>query len=460
MHADMSKYENELLQEVKANPADPISLGGLANFISLDQERRGEALETFERALEACHGDGSVRGEVEQKWTLCYSVFASLFATFLMNSDGAGLGEGWVRKAEELYKKALVLDPENPLGMPDYAVFLHRVKKSYKEAEEQYKKALEVHPSHASIWSKYGNFLKSVRRDLKGAEACFKKAIKMDPKNPDCLSTYAVFCHGTKGDVETAEMLYERAYDSDKTHVNNLSNYGLFLSEMKGDFRRAQKLYQAAMEIDPRHANSIYNYAVLCDSGLKNQALAETLYKRCLEVSDKHAFALYNLAILIEEVRGKTEAGKEEADNLFRRAIEAAPQDAVTLADYGRFKMTKCKDIQAAEKLLRQALGLDPGCLVGNYNMGVLLMNSKKDPDRAAGCFRNALKCDGNHQPSLVCTARICAEKNDRAGADKYFKLAMSASDGEAYRDVKVEYDRWIGGGAGGGGRRSSRGKG
>ena len=137
MHADMSKYENELLQEVKANPADPISLGGLANFISLDQERRGEALETFERALEACHGDGSVRGEVEQKWTLCYSVFASLFATFLMNSDGAGLGEGWVRKAEELYKKALVLDPENPLGMPDYAVFLHRVKKSYKEAEEQ-----------------------------------------------------------------------------------------------------------------------------------------------------------------------------------------------------------------------------------------------------------------------------------------------------------------------------------
>ena len=464
MHVEMSKYENELLKEVKSNPHDPISLGGLANFISLDVGRKEEAVEMFERTLTACHVGRNFLTPVEEKWKLCYTVFSSLFATFLMNHDGAHLGKGWIDKAEGLYQRALELYPEHPLATGDYAVFVHRIKKNYKEAERLYERALEIHPNHASIWSKYGNFLKSIKRDYKRAEFCFKEAVKADPKNPDCLSTYAVFCHGTKRDIDTAEMLYERAYDSDKTHVNNLSNYGLFLSEMKGDFHRSQKLYQAAMEIDPNHANSIYNYAVLCDSGLKDQTLAESLYKQCLEVSDKHAFALYNLAILIEEMRGKTEAGKEEVDGLFRRATEAAPNDAVTLADYGRFKMIVCKDVGTSERLLRQALQIDPGCLVGNYNLGLLLLNHKNDMNGAASCFRNGLKSNSGHHPSLVYLARICAEQGDAGNAEKFFRMALKASEGElAYDDVKREFEAWSsgkGGGLGGGGGRRGSGSG
>ena len=162
MQKAMSKYENALLQAVKANPEDPVALGGMANFLSLDVERADEAVEMFERAL--------LMSAKDPKPSTVHATFSCLFATFLMNSAGAGVGECWVNKAEGLFKRTLELDPRHPMALGDYAVFTHRELKNYKDAEVLYKKALETHPQQASIWSKYANFLKSVKKDLKGAE--------------------------------------------------------------------------------------------------------------------------------------------------------------------------------------------------------------------------------------------------------------------------------------------------
>lgn len=50
-----------------------------------------------------------------------------------------------------------------------------------------------------------------------------------------------------------------------------------------------------------KHANTLYNYAVMLDTHLKRKEEAEALYRRALEVEPRHAFALYNLAVLLEE---------------------------------------------------------------------------------------------------------------------------------------------------------------
>ena len=80
------------------------------------------------------------------------------------------------------------------------------------------------------------------------------------------------------------------------------------------------------MCVTRNHPNSMYNYAVLCDSGMGKQAEAEELYRRCLTVNPNHAYALYNLAVLVEERRGHTQAGREEADECFQKAVKVSDE--------------------------------------------------------------------------------------------------------------------------------------
>lgn len=108
------------------------------------------------------------------------------------------------------------------------------------------------------------------------------------------------------------------------------------------------------MEVHPKHANTLYNFAVMLDTHLKRRDEAEVLYRNALEVEPRHAYALYNLAVLLEERSfnsksdignaakgplasiGKEESLRKEICTLYKRAVDADPRDAVTLADYGR----------------------------------------------------------------------------------------------------------------------------
>ena len=202
-------------------------------------------------------------------------------------------------------------------------------------------------------------------------------------------------------------------------------------------------MYKSAMEIDPFHANSIYNYGVLCDSGLRNQTLAESLYRRCLLVSGgKHSFALYNLAVMLEEVRGGTKEGKAEVNDLFKKAAEAAPRDSVTIADYGRFLMVKCNEIDKAECLLRRSVELNPDCVVGNYNLGVLLFSHREDHAGAETLFNHVLRIETSHIESMRCLARISQKRGGIERAEKWLKKALKLAEGDAKAEVKSDIEK------------------
>ena len=104
--------------------------------------------------------------------------------------------------------------------------------------------------------------------------------------------------------------------------------------------------------MNPKHANTLYNYAVMLDTHLKRKEEAESTYRTCLQSEPKHAFALYNLAVLLEErlfgsassyqssQKGQQQK-KDEILGLYRKAVEADPRDASTMADYGRFLLVR-----------------------------------------------------------------------------------------------------------------------
>ena len=121
---------------------------------------------------------------------------------------------------------------------------------------------------------------------------------------------------------------------------------------------------------------------------------------------------------------------------------QVSKNDAVTLADYGRFKLVCCKEIEAAEKLLRSSRELDRNCVVALFNLGVLLYNCKEDRKGAEECFRAAVKADPDHSETYRYLGRIMADKSDLVNSGKFYAMAMErAKDGEAAAAIKKEME-------------------
>ncbi len=88
---------------------------------------------------------------------------------------------------------------------------------------------------------------------------------------------------------------------------------------------------------------------MLLDSALHKPAEAEVLYRKVLAIDPRHGYALYNLAVLLEERLQHGAGSDAEVRALFERAAAAAPGDALSCADLGRFLLVQLRDYTAAE---------------------------------------------------------------------------------------------------------------
>ena len=73
----------------------------------------------------------------------------------------------------------------------------------------------------------------------------------------------------------------------------------------------------------------------------------------------RHAAALTNLGYLIYSVK----KDYDEAERLYRRAVEAAPNDPAALNNLGLLLATARRDFAGAESMYERALKADPRCV-------------------------------------------------------------------------------------------------
>ena len=109
--------------------------------------------------------------------------------------------------------------------------------------------------------------------------------------------------------------------------------------------------------MQPTHANSLYNFAVMLDTHLKRKEEAEALYRRALEVEPRHAFALYNLAVLLEE-RYSSEL-IAQAQTSAEIATTMGPNIAASMEDPD-FKVKDLKKREDIMSLYQRAVEADP----------------------------------------------------------------------------------------------------
>ncbi|RVW81289.1 hypothetical protein CK203_038128 [Vitis vinifera] len=102
-------------------------------------------------------------------------------------------------RTDLLYQIRISEDPNNPLLLCNYGQFLRLFARDQDRAEECFKRAVEVEPEDGEALNQYANFLWMVRKDLWGAEERFLQAMAAEPGNPYHVSNYATFLWNTGG---------------------------------------------------------------------------------------------------------------------------------------------------------------------------------------------------------------------------------------------------------------------
>ncbi len=195
-------------------------------------------------------------------------------------------------------------------------------------------------------------------------------------------------CHRALGSEEEAAFCFAQAIEVNSKYLRAYQNMAA-LMESQGDLASARGYLEEARRLSPLNPERLFTLGQLC---LKDSAPEEA--RKYLEESWR--IGQYVPAARRSEMAETfLAAGLDEvAEELFRRAIDAAPHDAHLYNRLGVALRRQQKHRQALE-YYQQALKLDPKNEKVHFNLGVLYFDLG-EKDKALKAFRAALKLNPN----------------------------------------------------------------
>lgn len=158
--------------------------------------------------------------------------------------------------AEQEYRKALQLDPQNADLYVSLAYVLIPQQK-WDDTESAARSALRLDPKNDMAHNNLGVALGS-KGDLDGAISEFRAAIRLNP-NYDVAHDNLGVALGMKDDVDGAIAEYRAAVRLNPKYEVGHYNLGVAL-ERKGDWQAALEEYQTAYTLNPNNADYKQNY--------------------------------------------------------------------------------------------------------------------------------------------------------------------------------------------------------
>jgi Tfp pilus assembly protein PilF len=157
------------------------------------------------------------------------SVLYGLYANFMRDEFRN------FKVAEDLYDKALDLDPDDATITGDYALLMAYCGK-YDKAQEKYEKALTLDPRNAIVTNSFANFLWYLRIDPERADALYRRAATLDPKSITIARDLAEFVWNYVKSWTQADVAYRLALKLGPRDVRTLTSYaGFLLADEKYD---------------------------------------------------------------------------------------------------------------------------------------------------------------------------------------------------------------------------------
>jgi TolB-like protein len=215
---------------------------------------------------------------------------------------------------------------------------------------------------------------------------------------------------GEAGSIDGGTQNME-AFDA---YLNAISSYNKF---GRPETARAIELLENAVELDPNFVLAWSWLAQICDSAAFSflyeraselGARSEQAANRAIAIAPDAAASIRAAALLKTRNREWAEAGR-----LWRKALAAAPGDAHSNYEYGRFLLAVGRAKEAVP-YCRRAVQIDPLSIVPCVLLAVA-HQVNGEADKALEEFRRGEGLIGNHQFLYSVTLVLAMEQNDRA---------------------------------------------
>ena len=111
-----------------------------------------------------------------------------LFQAMFLEDANPERSAALLRRAEATVHKALALDPDLSEAHGAYANLLRQTGRP--GAEEQYRRALELNPNNAASWHDYAVYLNNVAGRPEESDRAVERALELDPRQPATWANY------------------------------------------------------------------------------------------------------------------------------------------------------------------------------------------------------------------------------------------------------------------------------
>jgi tetratricopeptide (TPR) repeat protein len=167
-----------------------------------------------------------------------------------LNNSGIALTEANRPKdAIPLFRKALVMEPGNPLLWLNLGIAQQRTG-NYEEAIESFQKALDIDGGLAEAWFSMGLIYYELE-EFGLCRECYNSAVYYDGANPKIWNNLGVLSFA-EGDFNEARCCFEEAVSLAPHYYDALYNLRDACREL-GDYRAAAEFERALSGINVRH---------------------------------------------------------------------------------------------------------------------------------------------------------------------------------------------------------------
>mmetsp|Transcript_43507 Transcript_43507/g.137611 ORF Transcript_43507/g.137611 Transcript_43507/m.137611 type:complete len:284 (-) Transcript_43507:840-1691(-) len=170
---------------------------------------------------------------------------------------------------------------------------------SHQELDEsaRYRLATEIHEVAMQLYQEMNRT---------GAEKLLKAAIEFCPQHIAANADYACLIHRLYREYEKAESIYERILDWEPGNVQCLCNCAWLHYAVYRDADKAESYLKLAHASEPNHPDVLHMLARVLSEGKEQHDEAEKLYKKGLEIAPDYFELLYSYGSFCMDFRGST----------------------------------------------------------------------------------------------------------------------------------------------------------
>jgi tetratricopeptide (TPR) repeat protein/Cdc6-like AAA superfamily ATPase len=290
--------------------------------------------------------------------------------------------------AEQIYREAIELDPENSESWYELGNLLQKNKERFNEAEQAFRKAIEMRPDYDWAWIELGFILRNQTERFEESEICFRNAIETNRKNVWAWIGLGQLLYEKPGRYEEAEAAYRKAIKIDPNYAWPWLDLGQLLHEKMDRYEEAEAAYQKAIEIDPAYAWVWRQLGQLLHEKMGKYEEAKTAYQKAIEIKPDYGWAWAQLGQLLHEKMGKY----EEAEAAYQKAIEIDPDYARVWRQLGQLLHEKMGKYEEAEAAYRKAIEIRPDSAWAWRQLGHLLHEKMGRHEEAEEAYRKAIE--------------------------------------------------------------------